>query len=92
MNTQTKNLLYKKAIAKWGNQFQIIMILEEMAELQKALIKLMRADEGPISDVLEEVADLEIMLEQLRHILIVDEEEINLIKERKLLRLKKILE
>lgn len=57
--------LYKLAMEKWGETLQIIMAIEEMAELSQVLTKTMRGylDYNRIS---EEVADVEIMLAQLR--------------------------
>jgi len=60
--------LYKKAIEKWGIQLQFIMLIEECAEVQKEVTKLLRKGvsdkELPIK-LMEEIADVEIMLEQL---------------------------
>jgi hypothetical protein len=61
-------ILYHKALKKWGDTFQLIMVLEECAELQHAVTKLLR---GKINyaHVLGEIADVEIMLEQLKIII-----------------------
>jgi len=59
------------AIQTWGEPAQMDMAVEEMAELTKALCKVKRAQEGPelaaaIENAIEEVADVQIMLDQLR--------------------------
>lgn len=61
--------LYQKAFARYGKGAQFLMAIEEMAELTKAILKLTRAGGNPamlVVDVLAELADVEIMLEQLR--------------------------
>ena len=54
-----------------GEAAQIDMAVEEMAELTKALCKVKRATPGAtttaaIANVIEEIADVQIMLDQLR--------------------------
>ena len=60
------------AIDKWGGDAQVIMAFEEMSELQKELCKNFRGkiNEAEIAD---EIADVEIMLEQLKMIFEVEE-------------------
>lgn len=60
-----KKVVYKGAIDKWGEESQIIILFEEMAELQKELSKNLRGNEN-IKDIAEEIADVEIMLEQMK--------------------------
>ena len=62
-----KRTLYIEAIVKWSEGSQIKMAMEECAELIKALLKLDRKMNGSThDDVLEEMADVEIMIEQLK--------------------------
>ena len=58
--------LYDKALATYGLEKQLIVAIEEMAELQKELTKILRGT-GDIDHLVEEVADAEIMLEQIRY-------------------------
>lgn len=79
-----------EAIDRWGSDRQLIKCCEEMAELTQAICK--RFDQGPGNDfdqeaVVEELADVEIMLEQLRIIMDVDSEMEARWRERKLRRL-----
>ena len=60
-----ENQLYKDAIKHWGNSLQIIMMMEEMSELQKELCKFFRRKTSKDKIALE-MADVEIMLEQLK--------------------------
>jgi len=71
---ELRSKVYKRAIEAWGIGPQLLMVVEEMAELAKAILKLARSHEGKeaqaIMSVMEEAADVEIMLEQLRLILL----------------------
>lgn len=55
----------KNAIATYGKQAQTLMFFEEVSELQKELCKNARGKNN-ISEIAEEVADVEIMLEQIK--------------------------
>ena len=57
--------LLQRAIAKWGEDAQMKMVLEEMSELQKEICKLWRGKDNRDA-IAEEVADVEIMLDQLK--------------------------
>ena len=58
--------LYDKALIKCGLEKQLIVAVEEMAELQKELTKILRG-QGDSDRLAEEVADAEIMIEQIRY-------------------------
>lgn len=57
--------IYRAAIRKWGIRAQIMMVYEEMAELQKELCKNGRGKNNT-NQIADEVADVEIMLAQLK--------------------------
>lgn len=63
--------LYKQALAKWGVDGQLTVAVEELSELIKEVCKMQR-EIGNINDLSEEVADVEIMCEQLRYIFDMD--------------------
>lgn len=89
-----KSEIYKKAVQQWGKPMQIIMALEEMAELSKELTKNLRGKENDLQ-VCEEIADVEIMMEQLRVIFNKykgKDNAIDMEKETKLCRLKGLIE
>ena len=50
----------------YGTKNQVLKAVEEMAELQQALIKTTIGDGGDLDNVVEEIADVCIMVEQLR--------------------------
>ena len=65
--------VYANALSTFGPNMQLIVALEEMAELQKEITKALRGDLHPMH-LAEEVADATIMLEQLRQIFNINEE------------------
>ena len=57
--------LYRDAWEKWGPEAQLIMIMEESAELIQAVAKFMRyRDEAYVKPILEEMVDIRIMMNQ----------------------------
>ena len=54
----------KTAIAVYGVEAQMVVAIEELAELQKELTKQLRGKGDP-NHMAEEIADVRIMLEQL---------------------------
>lgn len=57
--------LYSRAMIQWGERRQILAFIEEMAELTVELSKCLNAKNSK-GNVFEELADVEIMLEQMR--------------------------
>lgn len=83
--------LYKKAIDKFGEIAQIHMVLEEMSELSKELLKDLRQGIKNEYNVASEVADVEITIEQIKGIYGI-EMAVRSIKRAKKKRLQKLLE
>lgn len=85
--TESKKL-YQKVSTKYGVRAVLTKGTEELAELISAIAKLLNS---PIEDdnVCEEIADVEIMIEQLR--LIFDSDKIDEYKKYKLERLEKMV-
>ena len=67
--SHTRDSVFRRCILEYGANSQIDMAIEEMAELAKALLKLRRGQGESqnllIDDVIEEIADVHIMLMQL---------------------------
>lgn len=82
----TKEQLYLELIHRYKEK-QIIVAVEELSELQKELCKYLR-DKYNEENLIEEIADVEIMLDQIRIFFDLDEKEINKIKDFKLERTK----
>ena len=57
--------IYRDALAAWVAEAQTLMVFEEMAELQKELCKAARGKDNR-EQIAEEIADVEIMLEQMK--------------------------
>lgn len=54
-----------EAIKKWGELPQLVMVMEELAELAQEVSKEYRG-KGDLHKLTNEIADVEIMLEQLK--------------------------
>jgi NTP pyrophosphatase (non-canonical NTP hydrolase) len=69
-STEEKQL-YQDAITRWGIDAQINMLIEEMGELLVAINKLRRRkdknDEQPVMNLIEELADVQLMLDQIKY-------------------------
>ena len=79
MTTEREGAILERAIAKFGSAAQTDMMIEKMSELTKALIKLRRESSsvwlvrkwpvlitGLRANVVEEIADVQIMLNQMQ--------------------------
>jgi hypothetical protein len=85
------NEIYAKAVMKFGVKAQLNVALEELAELQKEICKHFRGRDNR-AEIIEEMADVYIMLEQMRIIFEIQEVELIKAKTRKLVRLQRLLE
>lgn len=65
MNNELMERVCRTAIGKWGSRLQLIVAVEEMSELTKEICKFNRG-KADISAIAEEIADVSIMLEQLK--------------------------
>lgn len=71
MTTEERRALLDRAITTYGAPAQMDMAVEEMAELTKALCKVKRVScaaeaKAVLENAVEEMADVQIMLDQLR--------------------------
>ena len=57
--------ILKKAIDTYGTEMQLVVACEELSELQKEICKSLRGRDN-LPAIAEEIADVEIMLEQLK--------------------------
>lgn len=58
--------LYQRALKTWGKEPQMMQVIEEMSELIKEIIKNINRNKNNIDELIEETADVEIMLGQLK--------------------------
>jgi len=68
-----RNTLLQRAVDTWGRFAQVDMMIEEMSELTKALLKERRVPPAPVNElenaianIREEIADVQIMLDQMK--------------------------
>lgn len=61
-----KKAEYSRAIKLWGKHAQLLQCIEEMSELTKEILKNINRNKNNIAEIVEETADVEIMLEQLK--------------------------
>jgi NTP pyrophosphatase (non-canonical NTP hydrolase) len=76
---QVREETFRKSIEKYGSEAQIDMAIEEMSELTKALLKFRRFGWSEnasdyLENVIEEIADVKIMLRQLEMIYDTDDD------------------
>ncbi len=83
--------IYAKALKKWGEDLQIIVAIEEMSELTKELTKYLRNKDKDMQNTAQEIADVEIMLAQLKFIFD-NHKYVEIHKKSKLQRIKRIVE
>jgi hypothetical protein len=63
---EENNKIYQRAIKKWGETAQMLVAVEEFSELSRALVRHVSDRDRNIHNIVEEMADAEIMLEQLK--------------------------
>lgn len=57
---------YERAVKTWGKEPQMLQVIEEMSELTKEILKNVNRKKDNLAELIEETADVEIMLEQLK--------------------------
>lgn len=80
----------QRALDTYGSALQIVVMMEEMSELQKELCKYLRGKYSP-ANIAEEIADVEIMLEQMK-MLLGCTDDVHDVRRRKVERLKERLD
>ena len=63
--TKEERVIFTDAIQTFGKNTQIVVAIEEMSELIKALTKKLLGSQN-LNSIIEEIADVEIMLDQLK--------------------------
>ena len=81
MEKVSKDIL-EKAIKTWGTHAQLLMVLEEMSELQKEILKNVNRGKDNLDAIIDETADVEIMLEQAKYIYNIEKEVADMIPEK----------
>lgn len=65
-----KTRIFKELIDKYGDK-QVIVAIEELSELQKELCKYLRG-KGNVDNITEELADAQIMINQMQMLFEID--------------------
>ena len=91
---KSRDILYKRALDKWGGEAQLNMLEEECIELALATRHFQRRREGSFLKLMDEMADVEIMIEQIKMVLLLgtDKYVFRTAKRKKLKRLKERLD
>ena len=82
----SENEVYEKALNKFGIAEQLIKCVEELSELQKELCK-QALGQGNKGKIIEEIADVEIMIAQMKIAFRIGFYELNEAKDKKITRL-----
>ena len=90
MDEYTEQDIFRSAIETYGAVMQITVAFEEMSELQKELCKHLRGS-GSKENIAEEIADVEIMIEQMKMIFNCETAVLQ-VREKKVKRLKERIE
>ena len=61
-----EDALYHRTIRVWGKEPQMLQVIEEMSELTKEILKNVNRKKDNVKELIEEAADVEIMLGQLK--------------------------
>lgn len=85
--TPKQNKIIHRVISVFGEKNQQMQTLEELMELQHAIFEHVHRGTDNRDNIVEEIADVEIMIAQLKQIHNIQPNEIEQIKERKLNRL-----
>ena len=78
--------IYDRALKDWGKNAQMLQVIEEMSELTKEILKNVNRGKNNLNELIEETADVEIMLEQLKYCLNINRQ-VEDYKEQKLLKI-----
>ena len=76
MNQNEREQIYLKAIKQYGRVAQALVAVEELAELQKELLKNINRNKWNREQIIDEIADVRIMLEQLNFIYGIENDEL----------------
>ncbi|GAH64163.1 unnamed protein product [marine sediment metagenome] len=76
-----------QALQKWGEEFQLDRVVEELLELALAVQDYKRGRPKARESVVEEMVDVSLILGQLREILLIKGSEIEKVRKEKLVRL-----
>ena len=71
-----RRIVYLDAVRIYGDQSQEWMLVEELSELTKEICKHQRGEENK-NAIIDEIADVLIMIEQAKYIYVISDEDLN---------------
>ena len=83
MLNELQKSVIENALDKWGSMSELVVTIEELSELQKEVTKQIR-NEGKMENLVEEMADVYIVMEYLKMIFTITDDDINREVEKKL--------
>ncbi|MDR3289914.1 MAG: hypothetical protein LBT02_01370 [Rickettsiales bacterium] len=86
------NEMAKETLKKWGNLAEVFMLFEEMAEFQKEICKNINRKAENVKEITEEMGDVIIVLEQMRVLFGINDDDLQKTIDYKVNRLKGLLE
>ena len=90
--TKQEEETFRVAFERFGEPHQLLVAFEEMGELTKAISKAIRySRDGHKNAITEEIADVEIMLEQIKMIFGIDDGDVEMWRLDKIVRLRRTL-
>ena len=75
MLNELQKSVIENALDKWGSMSELVVTIEELSELQKEVTKQIR-NEGKMENLVEEMADVYIVMEYLKLIFAINDEDI----------------
>ena len=88
--TEPERRVLQRAIDEWGKENQTIVAIEELSELQKELTKTLRGYDRT-DGLIEEMADVYIMLGQIKLMYDITDKDVLTVADAKLQRLSRIM-
>ena len=67
MEIEQRKEIYQRVIDTWGARSQLEMAQEEATELALAIRRLIRGKDNAMQELVGEIADVEIMIEQIKY-------------------------
>lgn len=92
MISTEEDVVLRQAVDVFGKEAQLLMLLEKMTELQKEILKHINRRRDNLDTIMEETADVEIVLHQLKYIFGIQPEKLREVRSAKIQKLKKLLE
>ena len=75
MLSDLQKSVIENALEKWGSMSELVVTIEELSELQKEVTKQIR-NQGKMENLVEEMADVYIVMEYLKLIFAINDEDI----------------